>query len=587
MITVWLLASPCHVLAQLTYVELVSEPFHGVAVGLRWRFDLGNSQFEVTRSTPGAVEIMRTGASFGAWTFSFGAPTRSSGLEVGVYEPVRGFPSASIPGLTMGGNGRGCTTQGDFFEVLEIEQAEDGTLEAFAVDFEHVCGGRVVGKLRYNSSIPDPTPAPARDLLVPAEYATIQDAIADASDGDRIVVGPGTYQGPIDSGGLFVRIVSERGPDATTIVGQPGDITVNLSRGGNSETGIEGFTILGGDDGLRISGGTGTPTASNNVIIGSRLGMFVTGRAVARGNVIRDCFTGARGGGVSGDGGIFENRFEDVQIGLSFNAAGQTRIEGNTVIAAVGIRSSNATLLDARNNLFITSLGIEATAPSSGGIRLLHNTVIAESSHAVELFSRNTDDLVANNIFWSRGRDQTLHCRNADYQIATLMNNFVSDSERYFSGQCDTAALSAANFFDAPGFVDPASSDYRLAAGSPNIDRGGLFDVVDDFEGDPRPLDGDGDDVALPDIGYDEADPETFGPCAGDCNGDGRVTVSELVLAVLVGLGERDVAHCQAADPDGDGTVAIDELILAVRATLDGCFNALVAREQSGSRDRS
>jgi hypothetical protein len=59
--------------------------------------------------------------------------------------------------------------------------------------------------------------------------------------------------------------------------------------------------------------------------------------------------------------------------------------------------------------------------------------------------------------------------------------------------------------------------------------------------------------------------------CPGDCDGNGRVDVNELIQAVNIALGARDVGACAAADADRSGTVAIDELVRAVAAVLDGC----------------
>lgn len=54
----------------------------------------------------------------------------------------------------------------------------------------------------------------------------------------------------------------------------------------------------------------------------------------------------------------------------------------------------------------------------------------------------------------------------------------------------------------------------------------------------------------------------------GDCDGNGRVAVDELVIAVNILLGNLPLARCPAADGNGDGRVAVDELVLAVRAAL-------------------
>lgn len=59
-------------------------------------------------------------------------------------------------------------------------------------------------------------------------------------------------------------------------------------------------------------------------------------------------------------------------------------------------------------------------------------------------------------------------------------------------------------------------------------------------------------------------------PCPGDCNGDRRVSIDELVtgVALVLSPGSRD---CPAMDGDQDGTVVISELVSAVGVALDGC----------------
>ncbi len=54
----------------------------------------------------------------------------------------------------------------------------------------------------------------------------------------------------------------------------------------------------------------------------------------------------------------------------------------------------------------------------------------------------------------------------------------------------------------------------------------------------------------------------------GDCNGDGKVTINELVSSVRISLGEAALEICTAADRDGNGLVSIDELVAAVLQAL-------------------
>lgn len=67
------------------------------------------------------------------------------------------------------------------------------------------------------------------------------------------------------------------------------------------------------------------------------------------------------------------------------------------------------------------------------------------------------------------------------------------------------------------------------------------------------------------------AAPSPTAPCAGDCDGDGTVGVSELVTGVNIVLGGAGAGACPAFDRNGDGAVEIAELIQGVNALLDGC----------------
>ncbi len=59
--------------------------------------------------------------------------------------------------------------------------------------------------------------------------------------------------------------------------------------------------------------------------------------------------------------------------------------------------------------------------------------------------------------------------------------------------------------------------------------------------------------------------------CTGDCDGDGGVTIGELVLLVDIASSGAGVARCPAGDVDGNGAITIDELITAVSFALNGC----------------
>jgi hypothetical protein len=69
------------------------------------------------------------------------------------------------------------------------------------------------------------------------------------------------------------------------------------------------------------------------------------------------------------------------------------------------------------------------------------------------------------------------------------------------------------------------------------------------------------------------ASAEITAPCSGDCDGDGTVSIGELITAVNIALGNAPLSACPAFD-NGCGPlpgVCINQLVGAVGNALDGC----------------
>jgi len=49
------------------------------------------------------------------------------------------------------------------------------------------------------------------------------------------------------------------------------------------------------------------------------------------------------------------------------------------------------------------------------------------------------------------------------------------------------------------------------------------------------------------------------------------VTIDELILAINVVLGEASLDRCTSLDVNGDGVITVDEVILAITQALEGC----------------
>ncbi len=107
-------------------------------------------------------------------------------------------------------------------------------------------------------------------LYVPGNYPTIQEALANASTGDTVLVAPGTYyEHIIWPGTQSITLQSECGPDSTIIDASGTGRVITIETQVDSTTLIEGFAIANGNAGL--GGGVlcngASPTIRNNVII--------------------------------------------------------------------------------------------------------------------------------------------------------------------------------------------------------------------------------------------------------------------------------------------------------------------------------
>ncbi len=121
-------------------------------------------------------------------------------------------------------------------------------------------------------------------INVPGDQPTIQDGIDAASDGDEVLVAPGTYNEIIDLDGKAITVRSSGGAAMTTIdakgVPDPrgGLPVVRCDKGEDENTVLEGFTITGGTGdtvlfGIATGGGmfisVSSPTVTNCTFSGN------------------------------------------------------------------------------------------------------------------------------------------------------------------------------------------------------------------------------------------------------------------------------------------------------------------------------
>ncbi len=64
------------------------------------------------------------------------------------------------------------------------------------------------------------------------------------------------------------------------------------------------------------------------------------------------------------------------------------------------------------------------------------------------------------------------------------------------------------------------------------------------------------------------------GGCVGDCDGNGTVSIEEIMVGINIAMDEATLASCQSLDVNNDGQVTVNELMQAVNAGLHGCAAA-------------
>src|SRR5262249_25806393 len=129
-------------------------------------------------------------------------------------------------------------------------------------------------------------PAYSGTIHVPADQLTIQAAIDVASNGDTVLVSPGTYKENIDFHGKAVTVVSVSGASVTIIDGQNLGIVVNFSTSEGPQSKLKGFTIQHGSAsfgaGIGLLGAS--PTIIGNRFVNNNEGSGGYGAAIGGNN---------------------------------------------------------------------------------------------------------------------------------------------------------------------------------------------------------------------------------------------------------------------------------------------------------------
>ncbi|MCK4677016.1 MAG: carboxypeptidase regulatory-like domain-containing protein [Bacteroidales bacterium] len=381
-------------------------------------------------------------------------------------------------------------------------------------------------------------------IKVPEQFSEIQDAIDYASDGDTVLVYPGIYQEwivfsgkEILVGSLFILTNDPAYMDSTVITYYGSGYVVYFTGSETYRSRLVGFKLYAYSLSNVIYCSQSSPTIENNIIYkGRKWGIRCENNSapIIRQNIF-DRTTPSGSPGFSSIR-IMDNCepiiCENIFYGPGMIQMGYRAIEYLTLEKAIVYNNyisdfykgiSGGSTGEITGNLIENCF--RAISGNSEFIRLINNTIV---NNYYGCYSQYGNPKIYNCIFWGNSEDflPTSICSLSHCCIENGLPPYATDL--------------GGNIFTDPEFTDPENHDYTIACYSPCVESGtadtsGLNLPFYDYFFNNRIQDGNGDGVAVIDMGFYESyeieDPGYIEGTVTLSGGNGNVE------DVLVGIG--------------------------------------------------
>ncbi len=537
-----------------TFFGFESDPNDYLGAGRRKLLTEADGVFEAVHE-PGVLLIEFRGAPGASWSLEFQVP-RGGDVLPGRYDGAVNAPSPRKPGLAVSGEGRACQFTKGYFEVREAVYAANGDVERLAIDFELHCSNLdpiFFGYVRVNSAVPvpaqrTPTPTPGPEQFV----LTI-----DSQPGDPV-------------GGGVRKTVT--GPNQVTRadyypwVGYHNQLT--LQRHGRLEDWELNFAAPACQELLpgTYEGAQQVPFQPAEVpgLEIERFGSTCTG--LDGRFVVREAHYG-EDREVYRFVADFEQRCRGTS-GTLFGSVSYTSVRPTPTPAPPSPTPTDYSSLAAFysepgdwvgycRSYYLTLAEGDFSAWHRPGFVIVFFEGGARNTWSFEFEAPLGQELLpgtyqATGAAPAYGTEPAMNVGGQGRGCGPLTGEFTVHEAEY--GEGGEVLRFAADFVQYCSGIDPplhGSVHYRSGLPPPT----------------PR-----GPDAATPT--RRPRTPTPPGPCAGDCNGDGHVTIDELILAVSLAVDALPVDACLLIDQNADRSATINEIVTAVRALLADCHSS-------------